>query len=75
MAIYGWQRLDGIPIQPLTIIHAATYVDYSHGIRLVSAAMIVDGKPTTVAAVLKDPVLNILLSDEGPILHVTYETR
>ena len=72
VAIYGWQRLDGIPIQPLTIIHAATYVDYSHGIRLVCAAMTVDGKPTTVAAVLKDPVLNILLSDEGPILHVTY---
>jgi hypothetical protein len=73
VAIYGWQRPDGIPIQPLTIIHRESYVDYSHGIRLVRSAMTVDGKPTTVAAVLKDPVLNILLSDEGPIIHATYE--
>jgi hypothetical protein len=75
VAIYGWQRLDGIPIQPLTIVHSETYVDYSHGIRLVRSLMTVDGKPTTVSAVLKDPVLNILLSDEGPIIHVTYEAH
>src|SRR5207253_1071838 len=36
VAIYGWHKLDGDPIQPLTIVHISPYVDYSHGIRLVS---------------------------------------
>ncbi len=34
VAIYGWHKLDGKPIQPLTIVHTERYVDYSHGIRL-----------------------------------------
>lgn len=72
VAIYGWQRLDGFPIQPLTIVHRESYVDYSHGIRLVRAALLVDGKPMSVADVLRDPVLNVLLSDEGPIEHPGY---
>jgi hypothetical protein len=65
VAIYGWRKLDGKPIQPLTIVHASWYVDYSHGIRLVRQAVKVDGQPSTVAAVLKDPLLCALLSDEG----------
>jgi hypothetical protein len=65
VAIYGWRKLDGKPIQPLTIVHASWYVDYSHGIRLVRQAVKVDGQPSTVAAVLKDPLLHPLLSDEG----------
>src|SRR5204862_405661 len=35
VAIYGWHKLDGLPIQPLTIVHVNWYVDYSHGIRLI----------------------------------------
>jgi hypothetical protein len=46
-------------------VHASWYVDYSHGIRLVRQAVKVDGQPSTVAAVLKDPLLHPLLSDEG----------
>ena len=64
VAIYGWHKLDGSPIQPLTIVHRDTYVDYSHGIRLVRQNMLVDGKPTTVAAVLADPKLKVLITDE-----------
>lgn len=35
VAIYGWHRLDGKVIQPLSTVHGAGYVDYSHGVRLV----------------------------------------
>jgi hypothetical protein len=33
--IYGWHRLNGIPIQPETGIHGDNYRDYSHGIRYI----------------------------------------
>ena len=36
IAIYGWHRGTGDPIQPLSTVHGAGYADYSHGIRLVS---------------------------------------
>ena len=35
VAIYGWHRLNGIPIQPVYKGHVNWYVDYSHGVRLV----------------------------------------
>jgi hypothetical protein len=72
VAIYGWHRLDGAPIQPLTVVHAATYVDYSHGVRLVKRRILVDGRELDLREVLKDPVLAPLLSDEGPILTPAY---
>lgn len=64
VAIYGWHKLDGAPIQPLTTVHISRYVDYSHGIRLIRCAVTVDGKPSTVDAVLADPDLKGLISDE-----------
>jgi hypothetical protein len=67
IAIYGWHRLDGAPIQPLSTVHGACYADYSHGIRLVSETVLVDGAARSVYDVLSDPVLSGLLSDEGPI--------
>jgi hypothetical protein len=67
VAIYGWHQLDGTPIQPLTLVHEATYADYSHGIRLVENDMLVDGQPNTVAGVLGDSNLAGLLSDEGTV--------
>jgi hypothetical protein len=67
VVIYGWHQLDGKPIQPLSKVHGFGHVDYSHGIRFVARAMDVDGRPTTVAAVLADPDLHVLLSDEGTI--------
>jgi hypothetical protein len=67
VAIYGWHKLDGEPIQPLTIVHKETYVDYSHGIRLVRRAMRVDGRDMMIEDVLKDPHRCAVISDEGTI--------
>jgi hypothetical protein len=67
VVIYGWHRLDGTAIQPLWKGHTSGHVDYSHGLRLVARTMEVDGEPTTVDAVLADPELHVLLSDEGPV--------
>lgn len=38
VAIYGWHRRNGEPIQPLSNIHGELYKDYSHGVRLVIPA-------------------------------------
>ena len=67
IAIFGWQRLTGIPIQPLSTVHGACYEDYSHGIRLVSETAFVDGKPASVYDVLEDSLQARVLSDEGAI--------
>ena len=67
IAIYGWQRADGRPIQPLSTVHGAAYADYSHGIRLVSRMVLVEGKLRSIYDLLYDPVFSRVLSDEGPI--------
>jgi hypothetical protein len=67
IAIYGWHRLNGDPIQPLSTVHGACYADYSHGIRLVSETMLVNGRRRSIYDVLADPRLAGLVSDEGPI--------
>jgi hypothetical protein len=68
VAIYGWHRADGKPIQPLSTVHGAGYADYSHGIRLVSEKVLIDGKLCSVYDILEDPELAPLLSDEGPMV-------
>ncbi len=65
IAIYGWHRLSGVPIQSLSTVHQASYADYSHGIRLVSEIVLIDGKPKSIYSVLQDPELMNVLSDEG----------
>ncbi len=67
VAIYGWHKTDGIPIQPLTVVHVNTYVDYSHGVRLVKRAVTVDGRERDLRHILVSPDLSPLVSDEGPI--------
>jgi hypothetical protein len=67
IAIYGWHKGPGEPIQPLSTVHGANYADYSHGIRLVSETTLIDGKVKSVDNVLRDPSESKLLSDEGPI--------
>jgi len=64
VAIYGWHKLDGKAIQPLYTGHVDWYVDYSHGIRLVSRNIKVNGKWMDYIDVMKDPVLKGLLCDE-----------
>ncbi|MGE5254336.1 MAG: hypothetical protein ACM3N7_10260, partial [Planctomycetaceae bacterium] len=67
IAIYGWHRPSGIPIQPLSTVHGASYADYSHGIRLISNRLLLNGKPRLYYEVLEDPARAELLSDEGVI--------
>lgn len=66
-AIYGWHRAVGDPIQPLSLVHGARYADYSHGVRLVSEAVFVDGTPRSFYELLEEPRPARLLSDEGVI--------
>lgn len=75
VAIYGWHRTNGIPIQPLYLGHAWWWVDYSQGVRLVSRTMLVNGKTRSVAEVLADPKLCGLISDEGVINDARYPTN
>lgn len=66
-AIYGWHRPDGRPIQPLSLVHGVHYADYSHGVRLVSEVVLVDGAPRDYADALSDPAVGPLLTREGTI--------
>ena len=67
IAIYGWHRGAGQPIQPLSTVHGANYADYSHGIRLVSEWAVIDGRLELVRDILQNPSTASTLSDEGPI--------
>lgn len=67
IAIYGWLRGPGQPIQPLSTVHGANYADYSHGIRLISEWALVNGKLQSVRELLQNPSTASLFSDEGPI--------
>jgi hypothetical protein len=64
VAIYGWHKPDGNPIQPLYTGHINWWVDYSQGIRLVYRKIKVEGQWMDYTEVLKDPVLKRLLCDE-----------
>jgi len=75
VAIHGWHRPDGTPIQPLYTGHASTHVDYSHGIRLVSRRVLIDGIAHDMLAVLRDPTVAAALSDEGVMQRGRYPTR
>lgn len=69
VAIYGWHRENGRPIQPLSTVHGARYADYSHGLRLVSQVVWVNGQPRSLFELLADPQWAPALSDEGPLPH------
>ncbi|WP_373399522.1 hypothetical protein V8V91_07400 [Algoriphagus halophilus] len=71
VVIYGWHKLDGLPIQPVYSGHVDWYVDYSHGIRLMNQHVILDGEITTVSKILSDPALFHLLSDEESPMALT----
>ena len=67
IAIYGWHRGTGAPIQPLSTVHGAGYADYSHGIRLIGRVAMIDGRLRSIYDILHDSVLAKVLSDEGAI--------
>jgi hypothetical protein len=68
VAIYGWHKPDGKPIQPLYAGHAAYYVDYSHGIRLVSRTVTLDGKERDLLELLADRNTSALIGEDEPIV-------
>ena len=73
VVIYGWHQLSGVPIQPLTDVHINSYVDYSHGIRLINEEMILDGEKVNIKSILTDPILFKVISDEiEPMVKVGY---
>jgi hypothetical protein len=72
VAIYGWHKIDGKPIQPLYTGHTAAWVDYSHGIRLVQRRMTVNRESKTIDEILVNPRLAPLLSREGPMPQSRY---
>ncbi len=70
VAIYGWHRTNGKPIQPLSTVHGAEYADYSHGVRLVSRVAYVNGAPQPLEDIIRHRELSHIVSDEGPIDNV-----
>ena len=72
VAIYGWHKMNGVPIQPLYTGHINWWVDYSQGIRLILRRMRVDGTWMDYRDVLSHPVLRKLLCDEEFCDHFRY---
>ncbi len=72
VAIYGWHKMNGQPIQPLYTGHVNWYVDYSHGIRLVYQTIWVNGKAMHYKDVLNTPSLKSLLCDEDICDYFSY---
>jgi hypothetical protein len=64
VAIYGWHKLDGKPIQPFYTGHINWWVDYSQAIRLIYRKIKVSDKWMDYIDVLKDKTLQRLLCDE-----------
>lgn len=70
VAIYGWHKLDGRPIQPLYTGHVNWYVDYSHGIRLIYSKIKVDGKWMDYETFFRNPLICPALFDEAGTLRL-----
>ncbi|HAP35509.1 MAG TPA: hypothetical protein DCQ28_06040, partial [Bacteroidetes bacterium] len=64
VVIYGWHQLNGVAIQPLTNIHSGSYVDYSHGVRLMNVEILVDSVTMNVKQMLTDTKWYKVLSNE-----------
>jgi hypothetical protein len=67
IAIYGWHVSSGHPIQSLSLWHGTRYADYSHGSRMVSQIVLVNGMQRSLYDVMGDPKLAPIVSREGPI--------
>ncbi|MFN7138540.1 MAG: immunoglobulin domain-containing protein, partial [Limisphaerales bacterium] len=64
VVIYGWHQLNGSNIQGVYNGHEETYVDYSHGIRLVQMPVTLNGQPNTITNILTNPNLAGIISDD-----------
>ena len=72
VAIYGWHKSDGKPIQPLYTGHIDWYVDYSHGIRLVDRKVKVNGRRMDYLELLNHRTLRGLVTDESGEMMLRY---
>lgn len=72
VAIFGWHGTTGRAIQPLSTIHSADYVDYSHGARFLAASCTLWGQPASMHDVLKMRDLAPMLSHEGALTKTRY---
>lgn len=72
VAIYGWHKPDGRPIQPLYTGHVNWYVDYSHGTRLVYKKIWVEGTAMDFTEVFSHPLYRLLLCDEPACDYLRY---
>ncbi|HET9651199.1 MAG TPA: hypothetical protein VFP36_03365, partial [Usitatibacter sp.] len=83
LAFYGAYTAAGVPIQAPkngtqvmrgypSFAHEPSFVDYSHGVRLVWPTMKVDGAERRVADVLRDASLGLIIAAEAPINEPRY---
>lgn len=72
VAIYGWHKSDGQPIQPLYTGHVNWYVDYSHGNRFVHRIVRVNGKWMDYRDLFEHQGTRFLLSDENEKMFIRY---
>lgn len=68
VVIYGWHQLNGTAIQPLYNGHVGSYVDYSHGIRLMNVELLVDSVTMNVKQMLTDAKWYKVLSNETGVM-------
>ena len=55
VAIYGWFNSDSSVVQNLNpSSHSVSYIDYSHGLRMISNNCVLNGQQTTIQAVWND---------------------
>jgi hypothetical protein len=62
--IYGWHYPNGKPIQPETTVHGDFYKDYSHGTRLVSKTVMLNGEVKNIWDVINSAVWEKLVGDK-----------
>ncbi|MGM0506777.1 MAG: hypothetical protein ACQER4_06285 [Bacteroidota bacterium] len=67
VAIYGWHWEKGDPIQSLSLVHEASYEDYSHGVRLIHPYGQLNGEWVPLVVLLDDLSWNGRLSREASL--------
>jgi hypothetical protein len=72
VAIYGWHRLNGQAIQPVYTGHTDRWVDYSHGIRLITRSIRIDGEQADLLDLLQDASRSRWFVSDGPLTVAAY---
>lgn len=73
VTIYGWHYSNGKHIQPSNNVHINTYVDYSHGIRLIYKIIKINGREYDLTKVYSSKEMFRYVSNEKePMTRSTY---